>query len=134
MKINLLIIEKDQAFRSNIVRHLQQQKAIRVLQTGLPQTALAAVSREALDVVLLGLNGLKQEGLQLLKMIREAAPSVPIITISSPESIDLSIAGMKLGVYDDLMMPFEIKTLLERIAAARRKDIGGAKRNKAPSS
>ena len=117
MPVNLLIIETDPRFRSNLVQHLVRQ-GIHVVEADHLQTALKVLDQTPVDVILVNLEGFKREGLHFLRMIRPSEIAPEVITISNPEHIDLSIEGMKLGAFDDLMIPFEIDTLVDRIMAA----------------
>jgi DNA-binding NtrC family response regulator len=74
--------------------------------------------KNAIDVVLLSLNDLKQEGLVLIKKIKKMLPPVQIITVNSADQISLSIEGMKLGVLDDFLMPLDLDSLFLRIRDA----------------
>ncbi len=76
------------------------------------------LKRKDIDVVLLDLNGLKREGLALLKMIKKMRPAVQVIIINSAEQLSLSIEGMRLGAFDDLFIPLDLEALIERIKEA----------------
>jgi len=41
-----------------------------------------------------------------------------VITINSGDQISLSIEGMKLGVFDDFLMPLDLDSLISRIREA----------------
>ena len=72
----------------------------------------------SIDVVLLSLNDLKKEGMALIKIIKKKHPAVQVITINSGEQISLSIEGMKLGVFDDFLVPLDLDSLVLRIREA----------------
>ena len=80
-----------------------------------------------IDVVLLDLSDLKKEGLILLKMIKKMNPAIQVITINSGEQISLSIEGMKLGAFDDFLMPLNVDSLICRIREAYQKKKGEKK-------
>jgi len=69
-------------------------------------------------VVLLSLNDFQKESMVLIKMIKKVRPAVQVITINSGDEISLSIEGMKLGVFDDLLMPLDLDALILRIQEA----------------
>ncbi len=74
--------------------------------------------KHPIDVVLLSLNDLKNEGMALIKTIKKKHPAVQIITVNSGDQIALSIEGMKLGVFDDFLMPLDLDSLILRIREA----------------
>jgi DNA-binding NtrC family response regulator len=113
----LLIIESDDPFRRKISVRLRQEN-YRVFEACQEIEAHRIMQRKDIDVILLGLRGLKQRGLSLLKAIKEERPSIEVILLIPSEELSLSIEGMKLGAFDDLMVPFDLETLLERIQAA----------------
>ena len=121
MRVNLLIVESDNFFRNNLARRLPDEKNWRVLFAGHLIEAVKIVKRENIDVVLLGLKNLKSEGLMILKEVKNISPLTEIITINSSDQIALSIEGMKLGAFDDFIVPFDLESLVRRIQEAHQK-------------
>jgi DNA-binding NtrC family response regulator len=119
-EVKLLIIETDDLFRKHIAERLRLESC-RVFEACEEAEAMKVFQRKDLDVVLLGLKGFKKKGLALLKTIRELRPTTEVILMIPPEDFTLSLEGMKLGAFDDLLIPFDLETLLKRIAAACQK-------------
>ena len=119
-EVKLLIIETDDLFRKHIAERLRLESC-KVFEACEEAEAMKVFQRKDLDVVLLGLKGFKKKGLTLLKTIRELRPTTEVILMIPPEDFTLSLEGMKLGVFDDLLIPFDLETLLERIGAACQK-------------
>jgi DNA-binding NtrC family response regulator len=121
VQVQILIVEADEAFRRNISERLHFEGA-KVFEAGGELEARDIVHNRNIDVVLLGGKGIMQSGLPLLKFIKETRPSMEVILMTSSEhhSLYVSIEAMKLGAFDDLLTPFDIKTLLDRIHAASR--------------
>jgi DNA-binding NtrC family response regulator len=80
--------------------------------------AVTIVREKNIDVVLLSLKDFKREGLIILAEIKDVCPPIEVITISGGDQITLSIEGMKLGVFDDFIVPFEFETLARRMQEA----------------
>ena len=116
-EVKLLIIETDDLFRKHIAERLRLESC-KVFEACEEAEAMKVFQRKDLDVVLLGLKGFKKKGLTLLKTIRELRPTTEVILMIPPEDFTLSLEGMKLGAFDDLLIPFDLETLLKRIAAA----------------
>jgi len=117
MEVDLLIIERN----SFLYEHLSARpgsKDYRIFQSRALMETKRILKRKDIDVVLLDLNGLKREGLALLKMIKKMRPAVQVIIINSAEQLSLSIEGMRLGAFDDLFIPFDLDVLIERITEA----------------
>lgn len=121
MRVNLLIVESENFFRKNLARRLPDAKNWRILFAEHRIEAIKIVKREKIDVVLLGLKDLKKEGLMILKEVKNIRPLTEIITINSSDQIALSIEGMKLGAFDDFIVPFDLESLVRRIREAHQK-------------
>ncbi|MCK8601592.1 response regulator [Desulfoferrobacter suflitae] len=117
MPIRVLLIDTDENFCQNLSQRLLMEK-YKVLVTADVAEAKKIVQREKIDVVLLGLKGLRQRGLALLANIKKMRPATEVILMLPDGHLALSIEGMRLGAFDDLLMPFDIETLLSRITAA----------------
>ena len=117
MVVNLLIIESDRFLGNGVVRRLTDENW-QILLADRLSDAKKIVKRKNIDVVVLGLNTLKREGLAILKMIKKTRPLTEVIIINSSEQIALSIEGMKLGAFDDFMVPFDLDSLRLRIQDA----------------
>ena len=108
---HLLIIEAENSLRMNLVQRLQQ-RGFRVSVCERTEDALALLGRGDIAVVLLGLEELKRKGISMMRVIRQHFPRVEIITINSGDQLDLSIESMRLGAYDDFLIPFDLDALM----------------------
>lgn len=122
VQVQVLIVEVDEAFRRKISERLQFEGAV-IFEAGNEGEARSIAQDCSIDVVLLGGRGVNQGGLPLLRFLKETCPFTEVILMTSSQdhSLYVSIEAMKLGAFDDLLMPFDIKTLLDRIHAASRK-------------
>ena len=117
MRARVLIVETDEAF----CQHLSQRlclKEYEVFEVHQEEDARKVLESERIDVVLLDLRGLKYKALYLLRIIKSLYPLIEVILITSSELLSLSIAGMKLGAFDDFQVPLDLETLLNRIQEA----------------
>jgi DNA-binding NtrC family response regulator len=121
-KTTVLIIEIDDAFRRHLAERLRMEN-FKVYEACQKVEAVQLLNRKNIDVVLLGMREFKQGGLALLKSIKEMQPLTEVILMTPAEAPSLfaSIQAMKLGAFDDLHIPFDMKTLIERITAARQR-------------
>ena len=119
-QVEVLIVEADEVFRRNIAERLRIEGAV-VVEAGNESEARDIAQNREIDVLLLGGKGIMQSGLPLLRFIKEIFPSIEVILMTPSEhhSLYVSIEAMKMGAFDDLLIPFDIKTLLDRIHAAR---------------
>jgi two-component system, OmpR family, copper resistance phosphate regulon response regulator CusR len=79
------------------------------------------------DLVLLDLILPKMSGWDLIPMMSEQKPSIPIIAVSARTDVEDRIHGLNLGCDDYLVKPFSLEELLARMQAVlRRGDLGAA--------
>ena len=117
MSIHILIIEAENRFRKNLYQRLQAEGF--TVDKITPQDDVATiVSKEKIDAVLLGVDGLGREGLTLIRPIKAIRSMTEIIIINDAGHMDLSIEAMELGAFDDFMIPLDIESLATRIREA----------------
>ena len=123
-KTKLLIVEIDDAFRRHLAERLRTEN-FKIYEACQDTEARQILQRKIIDVVLLGSREFKQGGLMLLKDIKELKPLTEVILMTPAEgpSLFASIQAMKLGAFDDLHIPFDMKKLIERITAAQAEKI-----------
>jgi two-component system KDP operon response regulator KdpE len=83
------------------------------------RTALAVVSEEEPDLVLLDLGLPDLDGVSVLRRIR-AFSQVPVVVLSARHSSDDKVEALDLGADDYLSKPFGVEELMARIRAALR--------------
>ncbi len=66
-----------------------------------------------LDIWLPGMDGM-----QLLKILHERFPLLPIIMMSGHAGIDAAVAAIKAGAFDFLEKPLHLEALLDKVASA----------------
>jgi DNA-binding NtrC family response regulator len=127
MHPKVLIVETEDCLRENLAVRLQLE-AFKVYQASNVEQASRILQKRKIDVVLLGLVGLKESGLTVLETLNKTRSSAQAILMNSPEQLSLSIAGMKMGAFDDLLMPVDLSTLLAGIGSALEKKRENEKR------
>jgi DNA-binding NtrC family response regulator len=116
-KRRILFIEIKNSLRLNLCQHLRQEGyAVHVAER--EKEVMDVLSHSSVKVAILGLEGLKIEGLALLRMLRKQYPAVKVITINSPDRFDLSLECMRLGAFDDFLIPFDLDTLMASLKEA----------------
>jgi len=124
--LKLLIVEPEAAFRRNLFHRLRLEQWL-VFEAAEEEQVKRLLKRHDMDVVVLGLNSLQQRGLAILRSIKSVRPATEVILLTGAEHLSLAIAGMQLGAFDDLLVPFDMKTLLLRIReACTRRRAGGS--------
>lgn len=119
MPLKLLITHADAIFRKHLSERLGAEN-LRVFEASQATEAIDILQRENIDVVLLGIGGPHENRLSLLKMIKGIKPYIEVILLTEAEehSFKGAIEAMRMGAFDDLLLPVDIQTLLVRIREA----------------
>jgi two-component system, OmpR family, KDP operon response regulator KdpE len=84
------------------------------------KTALEAIRRKSVDLVVLDLGLPDMDGLDIVHQVRESGDTLPIIVLSSRATEGIKVKALDLGADDYVTKPFGIDELLARIRAAQR--------------
>ncbi len=120
--LKLLIVEVVDPLRRQISERLRTERR-KVFEAAGQSEAKEIIQRNNIDVVLLGLGGLQQERLAMLGWIKRARPFTEVILLTSSDdhSLYASMQAMKLGAFDDLLIPLDMGVLLARIEEAHKR-------------
>ena len=116
----ILVIEDDEAIRQGIVDALTFAR-YDVTEAGDGEAGLEAALTGELDLVLLDLILPRRDGLDVLREVRSARPTLPVIVLTARGEEDDRVAGLRLGADDYVVKPFGLKELLARISAVLRR-------------
>lgn len=114
----ILIIDDDVAVRTSLLLLLRQE-GYEAAGVSLPEQAMAFLEKTRPSLILLDLNfslGTSgQEGMTLLRQIRQYDASIPVILITGWGSIALAVQGMKLGAGDFITKPWSNDNILQSV-------------------
>ena len=119
MNIHILIVEAENRFRKDLYKRLQLE-GFTVDKVTLKDDVVDIITKEKIDTILIGVDGLRRDGLALIQPIKKARPTSHIIIINDYKHMELSIKGMELGAYDDFLLPLDVDSLAARIREANR--------------
>ncbi|MGH6854724.1 MAG: sigma-54-dependent transcriptional regulator [Aestuariivirga sp.] len=113
MAADILIVDDEADIRELIAGILQDEG----FETRLAHNSDATVAeidlrRPSLIVLDIWLQGSRLDGLDLLSVIKEKHPDVPVIIISGHGNIETAVAAIKRGAYDYIEKPFKSDRLL----------------------
>jgi len=120
MNTGILIVDADALTRGSVTKKLKQRGCTVIEARDLVQ-ANQILRDYTIDVAVIDLVSLQKEALVVLQMLKHVQPRAEAILLTAPEHIALSIKGMKLGAFDDLMVPVDVEALLAKICAALEK-------------
>ena len=108
--VNLLIVD-DEASLRDFLSIVFEEEGWAVETAGSLAEARVAISRKEPDVVLCDLNIPDGSGIDLLKEVKEAKPSVAFVMITAYTSTKSAVEALKAGAFDYIAKPFDIEEL-----------------------
>lgn len=116
----ILTIEDDPAIRRGIVDALEYA-GYRVLQAGDGIDGAHLAVQRHYDLLLLDLVLPGRGGLEILRLVRETHPTLPVIILTARGDEQDRVAGLRQGADDYVVKPFSVKELLARVEAVLRR-------------
>jgi two-component system response regulator HydG len=115
--LNILIVDDEPTILETCaeVARLSGMKAITVATA---EEALEVLENSSVDIVLTDLMLQESSGLELLKRVRDASPTMPVIVLTQYGTIDSAVTATKLGAVDYVTKPFRIEELRSRLERA----------------
>jgi len=113
----ILVLDDEKNIRKILSAMLKSQdyEPIPVANLG---EAREAIQRSEIQVILSDLRLEREDGLSLLKWLREEGYAIPVIILTAHGSIDSAVDSMKQGAFDYLSKPFEKQDLLRVLEKA----------------
>jgi len=118
-KADILIVEDEQNVRDALKFSLEGNHNLHLASDG--KQALDIVAKKSVDLVLLDLRLPEVNGMEVLEQIKSMDNTIPVIMLTGDKTVDSAVTAMKLGAYDYIVKPFDIKELLALIGKALEK-------------
>ncbi|MDQ0860979.1 sigma-54 dependent transcriptional regulator [Bacillus sp. V2I10] len=109
MKPHILVIDDEKAICASLSFALEDDYLISTATD--PLQGLRIVKERPVDLILLDLRIGGRNGLDVLKELKQMAPSITVIMITAYASIESSIEAIKLGAYYYIVKPINIEEL-----------------------
>jgi two-component system NtrC family response regulator/two-component system response regulator HydG len=116
LKSNLLVVDDEPDMLETYQSILSKKYQIFPAPSG--TEAIKTVQKEAIALVLLDIRMPRQDGLQVLKALKEKDPDLVVIMVTASKDIGSAVEAMKLGAFDYVTKPFDVKELLALIEKA----------------
>lgn len=121
--MNVLLVEDEAKIASFVSLGLREQGFV-VDHCANGNEGYALALDRTYDVLLLDIMVPGKDGLAILKDLRQAGQTVPIILLTARNELDDRITGLNLGADDYLAKPFFVEELVARIHAVVRRSQG----------
>jgi two-component system nitrogen regulation response regulator NtrX len=109
----ILIVDDEPAARYGLRRALESK--YRIAEADSAEAAREALPREQPDLVLLDVVLPGQNGIELLRWMREQGNEVPVLMISALDTAKTAVEALQVGAADYLVKGFELEELRQRV-------------------
>ncbi len=110
MNTNVLVVDDDNHMRIALKESLARAGySVSIAEDG--RAALAQIEKSMFDLVITDVKMPHLTGIDLLKEIKENAPSLPVILITGYGTVQDAVKVIKEGAYDYIQKPFNTDTL-----------------------
>jgi DNA-binding NtrC family response regulator len=117
----ILIVDDDRSVTASLAL-LLKQAGLQSTAVASPDEALEVLRRQPCQLIIQDMNFSRRtsgdEGLALLRQIRDLTPSIPVILITAWGSIALAVEGMKAGASDFVTKPWTNQQMLQTVQTA----------------
>lgn len=118
--IRLLLVDDEEEFVSTLAERLEiRDLEVSTLLRG--EEAVDLVGKQDFDVVILDVLMPGKGGIETLSEIKSLKPLTEVIMLTGHATVETAIEGMKLGAFDYLVKPVDLKDLVEKIGRAHRR-------------
>jgi len=113
----LLIVDDERSLRFSL-GEWARDAGYQPLEAAAGREALAAVRERGVDMVLLDLKLGEEDGLAVLRLLREEDPALPVIMLTGHGTIEHAVRATRLGAYDFMLKPPDLDHLGVVVARA----------------
>lgn len=119
MALDILIID-DEADIRRLIAGILEDEGYQTRVAGDSDSALAAMSERLPSLIVLDiwLQGSRLDGIELLDVVKQRSPGLPVVIISGHGNIETAVAAIKRGAYDFIEKPFQADQLILAVQRA----------------
>ncbi len=117
LKFKVLVLDDEENLRK-ILSSMLKISGHTVVACSRISEAKEKISAGDIEVVLTDMKLDREDGLQLLKWVKEERLPIPIIVLTAHGTVDTAVDAMKQGAFDYLSKPFERSELIKTVEKA----------------
>jgi len=117
-KLQVLLVDDEIEFIATISERLSS-RGIQARTAASGEEALVLIEVEPPDVIVLDVMLPGTRGTELLKLIKQEHPAIPVILLTGGDvSTRERMEGMRLGAFDYLLKPVSVEELVDKLRGA----------------
>lgn len=109
-KAKILVVDDESSITTFLKQHLERE-AYEVVTAETGEDGLDVYKAELPDIILLDINLPGISGIETLEALRKISEDVIVIIISAHGDIETAVKAIKLGAYDFVEKPFDLKRI-----------------------
>jgi DNA-binding NtrC family response regulator len=114
---NVLVIDDDAVVREQLKR-LYEQSGYKVEALTSAEAALAQLAQGRIDFVITDIKLPGMSGAELIALMQESYPDIPVIAITGYLDIETAVKVLKCGAVDFVVKPFDLTAVRDATVAA----------------
>jgi len=111
---------EDERKLAGALRHALATEGYEVTVTNTAEEGFYLLHNQGFDLVLLDLMLPARSGIEMLRDVRKVGLKIPVLIVTSKDSVEERVAGLDTGANDYLIKPFASPELLARVRALLR--------------
>lgn len=113
-KAKILVVDDEPSQRQMLKANLSLDN-YQVFEAGDGSDAIAKVSEEFFDLILMDNRMSQMDGIEALKEIKKISPGIPVIIITAYASVETAVQALQAGAHDYLTKPLDMDELRIKI-------------------
>lgn len=134
--LNILVVDDEQVVLDSVKKHLRKEDYNLVFALS-ARDGLDMLDKSVPDIILTDLMMPEIDGLELMKIVKNKYPHIPIIMITGYATINTALQATQLGAFDYIAKPFtrsELISVVQRAADLVLNSSDVANEKKAPQT
>ncbi len=115
-----ILVVDDELAICDLLAEILNQNGYKCQSTGSGKEALDYLARHPFDLVLLDIKMPGMSGLEVLDVIGQSYPGIPVIMITAVNDASTAVTAMKNGASDYILKPFAVNDVINRVTEAIR--------------
>ncbi len=115
-KFRILVVDDELVVRDSLKEWLEEE-GFTAAMAGSGAEALAALAVEPYHLMLLDIKMPGMDGVEVLERAKALSPELAVIMMTAYATVETAVEAMKIGALDYLIKPFEVESLMPKVAA-----------------